>query len=62
MATVNFLYRSSKPEANLTLRLLFRFEGTDYVFAENTKIKVSKEYYVNKKNEATKKIILFNFI
>lgn len=61
MATVNFLYRSSKPEANLTLRLLFRFEGTDYVFAENTKIKVSKEYYVNKKNEATKKIILSPF-
>ena len=45
MATVNFLYRSSKPEAKLTLRLLFRHGGTDYVFAENTKISVSKEYW-----------------
>ena len=44
MATINFLYRSNKPEAKLILRLLFRFEGTDYVFAGNTKIEVSKEY------------------
>lgn len=45
MATINFLYRSNKPEAKLILRLLFRFEGIDYVFAENTKISVSKEYW-----------------
>lgn len=45
MATVNFLYRSNKPEAKLILRLLFRFEGTDFVIAENTKISVSKEYW-----------------
>ena len=46
MATVNFLYRSNKPEAKLILRLLFRHEGTDYVFAGNTKISVTKEYWV----------------
>ena len=46
MATVNFLYRSNKPEAKLILRLLFRYEGTDYVFAGNTKISVTKEYWV----------------
>jgi hypothetical protein len=46
MATVNFLYRSNKPEAKLILRLLFRHEGTDYVFAGNTKISVKKEYWV----------------
>ena len=45
MATINFLYRSKKTEAKLTLRLLFRFEGTDFVFAENTKISVSKDYW-----------------
>jgi integrase len=46
MATVNFLYRSNKPEAKLILRLLFRHEGTDYVIAGNTKISVTKEYWV----------------
>jgi integrase len=45
MAKVNFLYRSNKPEAKLILRLLFRHEGTDYVFAGNTKISVTKEYW-----------------
>ena len=45
MATINFLFRSKKPEAKLILRLLFRFEGTDYVIAENTKISVTNEYW-----------------
>jgi integrase len=45
MATVNFLYRSNKPEGKLTLRLLFRFEGTDYVFAGITKIETTKDYW-----------------
>lgn len=61
MATVNFLYRSNKPEAKLILRLLFRFEGTDFVIAENTKISVSKDYYVNKKNTKTDKIEISPF-
>jgi len=45
MATVTFLYRSNKPEAKLILRLLFRFEGIDYVIPGNTKISVTKEYW-----------------
>jgi integrase len=45
MATINFLYRSNKPEAKLILRLLFRHEGIDYVIAGNTKISVTKEYW-----------------
>lgn len=61
MATINFLYRSNKPEAKLTLRLLFRIEKIDYVFAENTKISVSKDYYLNTKNETTGKVTISPF-
>lgn len=61
MATVNFLYRSKKPEAKLILRLLFRIEKIDYVFAENTKIKVAKDYYVNQKNPTTGKVTISPF-
>lgn len=51
MATVNFLYRSKRPESFLTLRLLFRNEQ-DYVIGGKTKLKVSKEYWetTHKKN------------
>lgn len=45
MATINFLYRSSKDKANLHLRLLYRFNETDYVFGVNTKFEVTKEYW-----------------
>lgn len=45
MATVNFLYRSIKPQANLSIRLLYRYNETDFVFATNTKFEVSKEYW-----------------
>ena len=64
MATVNFLYRSNKPEGKLTLRLLFRDEEkTDYVFAGNTKIEVSKEYWHKYiiKNTKTSEIKIANF-
>lgn len=50
MATVNFLYRSTKPEANLIARLLFRKNGTDYVHAAKTKFEVTKEYWNKKHN------------
>jgi len=43
MATVNFLYRSTKDQANLILRLLYRLNNTDFVLAANTKFEV--EYY-----------------
>ena len=45
MATVNFLYRSTKDKANLSLRLLFRLNEIDYVFGGNTKLEVTKEYW-----------------
>ncbi|MFG6685207.1 phage integrase SAM-like domain-containing protein [Mariniflexile sp. HNIBRBA6329] len=45
MASVNFLYRSVKTEAPLQLRLLFRYEDIDYVFAAKTKLLITKEYW-----------------
>ena len=45
MATINFLYRSVKNKSNIHLRLLFRNNSTDFVFATNTKLAVSKEYW-----------------
>jgi integrase len=45
MASINFLYRSTKSRANLHLRLLYRFNDTDFVFGANTKLEVSKEYW-----------------
>jgi integrase len=45
MASINFLYRSSKNEAPLTLRLLFRSENTDFVLETKTSLIVSKEYW-----------------
>ena len=47
MATINFLYRSTKGKANLHLRLLYRFNNTDFVIGTNTKFEVSKDYWSN---------------
>lgn len=47
MATINFLYRSTKDKANLHLRLLYRFNETDFVIGANTKFEVSKDYWSN---------------
>lgn len=44
MATVNFLYRSKRPESFLTIRLLYRNQK-DYVIGAKTKLKVSKDYW-----------------
>lgn len=52
MATVNFLYRSKRPEAPLTLRLLFRLHGKDYVLSAKTNLKVSRSYW--KKDHKTR--------
>jgi integrase len=41
MATVNFLYRSTKKDkAKLHLRLLYRFDNIDYVIGTNTKFEI----------------------
>ncbi|MBK5208734.1 MAG: phage integrase SAM-like domain-containing protein [Flavobacteriaceae bacterium] len=50
MATINFLYRSSKPEAPLNLRFLFRHNEKDYVFGAKTKLQVSKYYWEKQHN------------
>ena len=53
MATVNFLYRSTKPKAKLIARLLFRKDGIDYVHAVKTKVEVQKNYW-NKQHKIPK--------
>ena len=47
MATINFLYRSTKDKANLHLRLLYRFNEIDFVIGANTKFEVLKDYWNN---------------
>ncbi|MBR9846078.1 MAG: hypothetical protein GYB35_08220, partial [Algicola sp.] len=47
MASVNFLYRSKKPEALLQLRLLYRHNNVDYVLAGKTQLLLSKNYWNN---------------
>lgn len=47
MATVNFLYRSTKDEAPLNLRLLYRHNEKDFVIGGKTKLQVSKNYWEN---------------
>ena len=45
MATVNFLYRSTKPSATLNIRLLFRHNNNDYSIGEKTRCIVLKSYW-----------------
>lgn len=54
MATVNFLYRSTRDTAPLTLRLLFRHDNQDFVYASRTKELVEKEYWNKYHNSNTK--------
>lgn len=58
MATINFLYRSKKDKANLVLRLLYRFNNTDFVFGAKTKYEIEKVYWNDNHviNKKTKKI------
>jgi len=60
MATVNFLYRSTKEKANLVLRLLYRFNDADYVFGANTKIELSKEYWSKQHKKKSKDLDITN--
>jgi integrase len=45
MATVNFLYRSTREKAPLVIRLLYRHNDNDFVFGAKTKLEVSKYYW-----------------
>lgn len=57
MATVNFLYRSTKENAHLTLRLLFRHDNKDFVFGASTKLEVSKYYWTKEHSQKRPKDI-----
>ena len=60
MATVNFLYRSTKDKANLHLRLLYRFDERDFVFGANTKFETTKDYWSKDHKRKSRDIILTN--
>jgi|GEM_PF-2755965 hypothetical protein len=45
MASVNFLYRSNRDEAVLTLRFLFRHQEKDYVFSTKTNLIITRKYW-----------------
>ena len=60
MATVNFLYRSTKDKGNLIARLLYRFNDKDFVFGANTKFEVSKDYWKSQHNKKSKDIEITN--
>lgn len=60
MATVNFLYRSTKDKANLILRLLYRSNDTDFVFGGNTRYEVSKYYWNKQHKKKSKDIAITN--
>lgn len=54
MATINFLYRSSKPKSILVVRLLFRHNNSDFVIGANTKYEITKEYWTKEHKKNTK--------
>lgn len=54
MATVNFLYRSTKDKSVLTIRLLFRHNNIDFVIGSKTKLTVTNEYWNKLHNKNTK--------
>jgi len=60
MASINFLYRSTKENSNLNLRLLFRNNGKDYVFGSKTKVEVSKKYWTKQHKKKSKDIEISN--
>ncbi|EKT4520382.1 site-specific integrase [Flavobacterium psychrophilum] len=60
MATVNFLYRSTKDKANLQVRLLYRFNNNDFVFGANTKFETTKEYWSKDHKRNSRDILLTN--
>ena len=60
MASVVFLYRSTKESSSLTLRLLYRHEGKDFVLASKTKVEVTKVYWDKKHKAKSKDISIIN--
>ena len=60
MASVNFLYRSTKEKANLILRLLYRFNNVDYTFGAKTKFEIDKIYWSKQHKKKSKDIDITN--
>ena len=60
MASVVFLYRSTKDSACLTARLLFRLDKKDFILASKTKLDVTKTYWNKKHSSKSKDISVIN--
>lgn len=60
MASINFLYRSTKDKSNLNLRLLYRYNGKDYVLGSKTKVEVEKKYWNKLHKRKSKDIEITN--
>jgi hypothetical protein len=68
MATVNFLYRSTRQTANLVARLLFSYNDKNIVLGANTEYKVDADYWnanhvpdkKTKKIKGTKNVDIIN--
>ena len=60
MATVNFLYRSTKDKANLQIRLLYSLNGKNFVFGSKTKLETTKDYWNNDHKRKSRDIVLSN--
>ena len=57
MASINYLYRSTKDEAELVLRLLYRSNDIDYVIGAKSGIEVSKYYWAKEHQKRNPKDI-----
>lgn len=60
MATINFLYRSTKNESNLNIRLLFTHNSEPFVIGAKTKYRVSKHYWTKQHKKNVKDIEIIN--
>jgi len=60
MASINFLYRSTKENSNLVLRLLYRYNGIDFIFGAKTKFEIEKIYWSKQHKKKSKDIDIIN--
>ncbi len=60
MATVNFLYRSTKDKAPLNVRLLYRYNETDFVIGGKIQLEVKKSYWMKQHTLKRPKDILIS--
>lgn len=60
MATVNFLYRSTKDKAFLNLRFLYRYGNIDFVLGAKTQLEVDKIYWSKLHKKKSKDINVLN--